>query len=59
MPGLTRCESKESASNPEQITTVAESADRYTACAYIRGDRRYDGATVTVFDRPHSMASAE
>ncbi len=42
--------------DPEQIATVARSVDRYIAGAYERGDRRYDGATVTVFDRPRPVA---
>jgi len=45
--------------DPEQIAAVAESVDRYIASAYKRGDRCYDGATVTVFGRLRPMAPTE
>jgi hypothetical protein len=38
-----------------QIATVAESVDSYIISAYSRGDRRYDGATITVSDRPRPV----
>ncbi len=39
-----------------QIETIVESIDRHIADAYECGDRRYDGATITVFDRRHPIA---
>jgi hypothetical protein len=40
----------------QQIETIVDSIDRHIADAYERGDRRYGGATVTVFDRRHPIA---
>jgi hypothetical protein len=46
-------------SGRDHVATIAETVDRYIANAYSRRDRHFEGATITVFDRPHPKANPE